>query len=512
MERIVQHAGAVFGFCLRRTGNIEDARDLSQEILCEALESLQNRPVERFEGWLWAIARNRYCRYVRQQKHKPLLTEANLLIDAAQEPSEPDPAHQAVFEAVHSLAASHREILVDFYVHSLSCEDIARKRALKPETVRSRLFYGREKLLKRWRHQMSEHHIYHPLNWYPSGNGDVDTSLLQRQVVRAILSSCRDAFVSTEQISLATGIPCLYIEDELPALLNAGVLERQSSRFRTGIIIHRDGFPQAAEQLLLSHAPALAQAVEQRLEELMPRIRQIGFYGSGLSSGRLWWSLLPRLMREACEQTRAQHPDMARCAFPVHPDGSAGWLCAYENAEGVHRYFSGCNAYYLAASQFRYYWTNELFSPDLSRLLRRLEALDLHSAQPEECIQDEELLAQCIRCDLVVKAETGLQWHIPVLTRKEADTLQALLREAAQGLIPLLRPVAERLLRLMKAEIPARLHPQIRGVFGIEFNALIDMLCRLLMRRGVLDAPAQGVFAGQVMAVLQPRRRQPNAC
>lgn len=504
MERIVQYADAVFGFCLRRTGNIEDARDLSQEILCEALSALQSGSVEHFEGWLWAIARNRYCRYVRLQKRRPLMLEADMLADLAEEPQQEDPAHQAIFEAVHSLAASHREILVDFYVHSLSCDEIARKRGLRPETVRSRLFYGREKLLKRWQNSMEEHRIYSPQNWYLSGNGDVDTSLLQRQTVRAILTACYESFIGAEDISLATGLPCMYIEDEIPALLNAGILEQQNARYRTRMIIHHSGFAQAAEQLLKGEAPALAEPLLAVLEASMPRIRQIGFHGCDLPESRLWWSLIPRLMREACEQTRALHPETARCAFPIRPDGSSGWLCAYESAEGVHRYFSGCNAYYLAGSHFRYYWSNNLFSPELNQLLRRLEAEPLTSAQLEECIHDEELQAQCIRCDLAIRTEAGIQWNIPVFTREQLDELQMLLKEAAKTLIPLLKPTADRLLRMMKAEIPAYLHDQIKGIFGIEFNMLIDMLCRQLQQRGVLGIPHTDVFAAQVMMVLKP--------
>lgn len=506
MERIVQYADAVFSFCLRRTGSIEDARDLSQDILCEALASLQNGKVERFEGWLWAIARNCYCRYIRQQKQRPLLMEANLLAGLAEEPQEPDADHQAIFQAVHSLAASHRDILVDFYVYALSCEQIARRHGLRPETVRSRLFYGREKLWKRWQTQMNEQHIYSPQNWYLSGNGDVDTSLLKRQAVRAILTACYDGLISTEDISLATGIPCLYIEDELPALLSADVLECQKGKYRTRMIIHRNGFPQSATQLLLEGAASLAEPLLQTLEACMPRIRQLGFHGCDLPQSRLWWSLIPRLMREACEQTRAQNPEMARCAFPVHPDGSRGWLCAYESAEGVHRFFSGCNAYYLAGSHFRYYWSNQLFSPELNQLLRHLEAVDLTSARLQDCIHDEALLARCIRCDVAVKTENGFEWNIPVFTRKELDQLQYLLKGASQNLIPCLSPLANRLLRIMKAEIPVHLHDQIKGIFGVEFNALIDMLCRQLQERGVLETPANDIFAGQVMMVLQDRQ------
>jgi DNA-directed RNA polymerase specialized sigma24 family protein len=77
-HEIEQYANAVFGFCLRRLNNIEDARDLSQEILCEALKGWSQ--AQHPESWLWQIARNRYSRHIRIRKeHTVLLDDGGLL-------------------------------------------------------------------------------------------------------------------------------------------------------------------------------------------------------------------------------------------------------------------------------------------------------------------------------------------------------------------------------------------------------------------------------------------------
>ena len=51
----------------------------------------------------------------------------------------------------------------------------------------------------------------------------------------------------------------------------------------------------------------------------------------------------------------------------------------------------------------------------------------------------------------------------------------------------------------MKSEIPSRLHDQIRGVFGIDFNNLIAMVCEKLEADGLLDKPGGDGFAAQVI-------------
>ena len=142
---VERYANAVFSYCLKRLNNIEDARDLSQEILCEALASLKSSHVEHFESWLWTVAHNCYCRFITRQKRMPVpLSDSLMAVLADEQPEDGmQEERQAAFAALHTLAASHREIMIDFYVNGLSCDEIARKHHLPPKTVRTRLFYGR---------------------------------------------------------------------------------------------------------------------------------------------------------------------------------------------------------------------------------------------------------------------------------------------------------------------------------------------------------------------------------
>ena len=74
-----------------------------------------------------------------------------------------------------------------------------------------------------------------------------------------------------------------------------------------------------------------------------------------------------------------------------------------------------------------------------------------------------------------------------------------MLAEAARLLRPQLVLAAQRLHRLMKQEIPAHLHNQIRGVFGIEFNSVIDMVCREMERRGLLEGAGEVCLSAPVI-------------
>ena len=126
--------------------------------------------------------------------------------------------YQAVFAALHSIAKSHRDLLVDRYVNELTYAELSEKYCLPEGTVKTRLHYGRKKLKERWQQSMEMTRIYERLNWFISGNGNVNVSYIKRQIPRAIVTACYEKAMDIEAISKATGIPCMYVEDEIPAI------------------------------------------------------------------------------------------------------------------------------------------------------------------------------------------------------------------------------------------------------------------------------------------------------
>ena len=125
-------------------------------------------------------------------------------------------------------------------------------------------------------------------------------------------------------------------------------------------------------------------------------------------------------------------------------------------------------------------------------LLMKLE--DVSFTDASVSISDELLLAECIRCDLIVRKDGILEWNIPVFTPEEAKKMASVVHEAAAELAGKLLPTVKGLYQRMLKDVPAHLHDQIRGIFGIECNSIIEMLCELL-----LNKPEAAPFAGQVI-------------
>lgn len=64
------YMGKLFYFCLRKTGDPNEAEDLTQDIALNVLTALEKGSVpEFFSAWVWQIARNRYSVWA-DEKHK----------------------------------------------------------------------------------------------------------------------------------------------------------------------------------------------------------------------------------------------------------------------------------------------------------------------------------------------------------------------------------------------------------------------------------------------------------
>lgn len=61
----------IFYFCLKRTGNVCDAEDLSSDISMNVLSALSRGTVpSRFSAWVWRIAKNRYSVWAYKKRKR----------------------------------------------------------------------------------------------------------------------------------------------------------------------------------------------------------------------------------------------------------------------------------------------------------------------------------------------------------------------------------------------------------------------------------------------------------
>lgn len=504
-KSIEKYIDGIFRYCIKRLNDIDDAKDLSQDILLEIIKSLSKNKVDNLDAWVWKIAHNRYARFISKSKHAITVSLNNncmldKLIDEYDISDDYSTEVKVVYSTVLSLAKSHRDILVDFYISELSYEQIADKHNLSIGTVKTRLFYGKQKLRERWKMKMEEKKLYERINWFICGNGDVDPfKYLNRQVTRAIVTACYTKAISIEEISLMTGIPCLYIEDEIPKLLQGEILNKEKGKYISNIIIHSESLTKNIEALLLDFSRDLADKTAGLLCEYDHKFRAIDFLGNDKPNGDLWWSLIPIILRKACEEARRLHGKVVRGEFPLRKDGGKGWIFVNVLETEQQKYFSGCNGYYKDNSIFTYYWSSKYFNEEISNYLRKLEEEEYLGIDISLTERNELLIAQGIKYNVVEKVNGRYSWRIPVFTKEQMEQLNSIKAEISKPLTKNLLTVVNKIHSMYLIETPKYLHHQIKGIFGAELNTVIAMVCDILESQGLLHSPEDEYFTKQIL-------------
>ena len=142
-------------FALKLTADTEEANDLLQETSLKALDNEEKyTPDTNFKGWMYTIMRNifinNYRKTVRDQTfvdQTENLYHLNLPQDSGFESTEGNYDLKEIRRIVHSLPKEYR-IPFSMYVSGFKYREIAVKLTLPIGTVKSRIFFTRQRLQK----------------------------------------------------------------------------------------------------------------------------------------------------------------------------------------------------------------------------------------------------------------------------------------------------------------------------------------------------------------------------
>lgn len=141
--------------------------------------------------------------------------------------------------------------------------------------------------------------VYQRINWNTGTcNGNMDSdAYLHTQISRAICLAAYERPVTVEEISLSTGIPTMYIEDEIPRLEYGDAICKIGNKYATNFIIFRLKDRKQTEDVSASVVNMIADKFEAILKEAEAKISTIDFYGNNFGIGRLGYIIVPYLLR-----------------------------------------------------------------------------------------------------------------------------------------------------------------------------------------------------------------------
>ena len=276
----------IYYFCLKKTGNVQEAEDLSSDIAVEILTALRKGTIpEHFEGWVWTIARNRYARWAdkkrRRSENEKDEEEAMLQVPSGDNPEEDYMKEEQLQELRRELtliSREYRQILVAFYVEDEKVSTIAKRLSIPEGTVKTKLSKGRQKL----KEGMNMARTFGKLSYAPeeieihqsggkSRNNDPDRFLwdeLNSKICKNILLEAYRNPSTMQELSLALGIAMPYLEDYVEEMTEATLMIKQGDKPETAtyetnfVIISAESMRKMNDKLAKIQKPFVAAAGE----------------------------------------------------------------------------------------------------------------------------------------------------------------------------------------------------------------------------------------------------------
>lgn len=508
---IIPYIEPIYRFCSHRLQSRYDAEDLASEIICHILTGMEKYDIKSMDAWVWRIAHNRYARFIDKRNRNLMLMSDIDPCDAENDDycfiDEESTEHQYedVFRYLHTLSAEYRNILVDYYIGECPVKVISGKFALPETTVKWRLNIGRQKIRERIGENKMEK-IFGRINWNTTCcNGSMDSDkYLHTQISRAICEAAYEKPLTVEEISLATGIPSMYIEDELPRLEYGDAVQKIGNKYATDFIILHLKDRKTIEDVSSSVVSGIADVFQKTIQNAENKIKAMTFYGHESGINKLGYIAIPYLIRKMIHTIKDKH-GLVSGSYPPRKDGGYGWFIVEQTLdanENCAEYSSGCNTAGDDSgsgngilSHIYYYWISKYFNPDVyhDRGTRWLCANGIPQKAADGLIRQgtlsEDDTVRLLQNYLTVKKNDKLYINFACFTQEQFEEFISAFSLEGEHVDILLDDWVLSVRRSFENFVPKRLHGQINQWLSGYVGQIIGYVTDELIRRGILEKP-----------------------
>lgn len=510
---IIPYVEPIFRFCCKRLSNRYDAEDLASEIFCYILDGMKKYKIESLDAWVWQIAHNRYARFVdTQNKSQIILAEDETLFnipdndycDIDEERAEHE--YETVFHCLHTLSREYRNIFIDYYIGEMSVRMLSKKYSLPETTIKWRLNVGRQKIRERIGEENMDK-VYKRINWNTTCcNGSMASDkYLHTQIARAICLAAYEKPLTVEEISIITGIPAMYIEDEIPRLEYGDAISKVGNKYATNFIIFKLKDRKETEGVSAPLVKEIADKFDALLQNGAAAVSTLDFYGHDFGMDRLGYLIIPYILRRKIGTLKSKRLKLENGPFPPHKDGGYGWFIVEETVderEECSEYDTGCNvagddsgSRNEILSHIYYYWIAKYFENEIyqKRGTRWLCVNGIPQGSNNGVVEKgsltDEDIAVLIQNNLVVKSEENYKLNFACFTQEQFAEFISLFEINDAHFDELLTAWIIAVRKSFVKFVPARLDDQINQWVSTYLFQIIGYVVDELIRRGTLKKP-----------------------
>ncbi len=328
----------VFGFALKKCRSIEDAEDLSQEIMAKVYVALLKRDdIEDVSKFIWTIAHNCLSNYYRDNKHsftgvpigdmEDCLYDDKLSVESSLIERE---EISKLYSEIAYLSKLQRRIVIMYYYETKKQEQIAKELSIPVGTVKWHLFEAKKEL-KRGMEIMREPS---ELKFNPkrfdmcSFSGKIGTkgdisNFLRSAISQNIVYTVRYEAKTINEIADELGISPVYVESEAEFLEEYGFLLKQRDKYLCNILISEptEEHNRLHDEMYLKAAKIFANELYDELvkSKLLDECA-LGGFNDTRDNNFLMWALIPFITAFSGENTLDKSIDFSD-VYTIRPDG-----------------------------------------------------------------------------------------------------------------------------------------------------------------------------------------------
>ena len=369
----------LFYFCLKKTGNNNDAEDLTQDIALNILTELNKGVIpSSFSAWVWQLARNRYSKWA-DKKHKRLesVTGSDIgdyeIEDESENPvDEMIRAEQLALlrRELAFIKSDYRNIVVAYYIENRRIRDIASSLSLSRDAVKQRLHRARI-ILKEGTNMAREFGVrsYKPeqvsfvMNGLDGKKGQ-PWSIITHLLYKNIFLESYESPKTAEELSLELGIALPYMEDELDFLVRQQLLRKEGNKYHPDFVI----VSKEEQKNIFDTNKRIQKPLADKLCEMIDLYMnndgsKVNFEHVGYEAAK--WTLLVRAFDVMYGECIPGDKDQE---YPERPDGGKWELKGYEVIDWRAPPFVGQHGYLshdkneikidIVFSQFKFFYKN----------------------------------------------------------------------------------------------------------------------------------------------------------
>lgn len=479
---------------MAKTPTREEAEDLAQDIVCELIKSRDNlRSDDAFYGFMWSVADNVYKQWYRR-KLKSATDELTVEIAEVIEDDTNDGGDDIYLlrRELSLLDEKYRRATILYYIDRKSCSEIAEILSISESMVKYLLFKSRKILKEGMNMERKLGKLsYAPKSMIPMYSGEGPNKFydfMQSKIRQNIIGACYNDSLTPQMISLETGIPLPYLDDEITALADKKLLIREGNYYKTNVIIITAECSREISRAALPYHEKIAELINLCLNENIERFKEIGFKGNDFSSNSLRWALSTLIWRTVLFGGYSRNER----TVPVTGWGERAYIYCVEDIARYTFGYSGMNGRHGDSLYFFDYIPKP--NGDHRDFFGRQRDINIicDIARGDACNfseNDLEAVAQMIRLGYIIKNEKGYEPTCLVFSSDRYEKAIAIAKDfVSTELMDIIAKIDSEAERVLNEHTPKHLKDQVADIAGMDkFLNAVCAPAAIMIEKGYLS-------------------------